>query len=937
MTSFSVSRLYSRLLPFCLWAFLGLWLALGGSFIAVYATESAAISSVTVDSNQSLLQTGITAFQSQRYREAIATWETALAQSPETPYNLNRALLLSNLSLAHQHLGELAKADLYVTEALRLFAHTFEEEGSDRHSLLDWEYYAKALNAQGWLQWRQGNLDQALEAWQQSTVAYDNAAYQPGVIGSLLNQAKVLQTLGLSRETEETLLKTQTLLDAQSDPQLKSLGLRSLGIAYRQLGKLEQSITALTDGLQHLEVQLQPTNLTATQASLFLELGNTERARWTLTSAINPTVAPQHRDDALNCYHQAASIAPSTLAQLQADANELSLYIDVLRQEDRGIELNIGSEAVGTCPLSSDIKGAASLGWISGQWQHIQASLAQLPPSRAAIELQLNVVNSLTKLRGTLSESELLEPTWAEMGQALAIAVDQATQLDDGRTASYAMGQLAHIYERNGQWANAQSLTKEAIRLIEAKDIQAEDILYRWEWQLGRILAKQGKRERAIAAYDSAYKTLKTIRGNLISINADIQFSFRDNVEPIYREFADLLLQADSGYPDIYQANLKRATEVIDDLQLAELENFLGCNLSSRLQLSERTVDPTAAIIYPIILSDRIEVILKLPNTSKLYQYTQFVPASEVDDTLKQLLFELGRPYRSPEGKALGQQVYDWVIKPLKRDLKTAHIKTLVFALDGSLRSIPMAALYNEETVGNETTRTYLIEEYALAITPGLNLIEPQPLKQISLDTLAFGLSQLRKDFPIHEGFLSLPYVENELDEIQNYVSIESFLNQAFTVSTLEEQTQASSFPILHLATHGQFSSDPSETFILTWDKRVGVNQLSNILRQRDQRTLKPIELLILSACQTATGDNRAALGLAGVAVQSGARSTIATLWTVDDISTADVMSALYKELSKTDVNLTKAEALQRAQVQLLQQNVPPQYWAPYILIGNWL
>ena len=641
----------------------------------------------------------------------------------------------------------------------------------------------------------------------------------------------------------------------------------------------------------------------------------------------------------MNCYHQAASIAQSPLAQLQSEANELNLYVNAWQQGDGG-DLN-GDRALGTCPLLPNNRGTDPLRWVSQRWQHIQTGLGQLPTSRATIEIQLNATNSLTTLRNHLSATdsatEQLEPTWSELSQVLAIAVDQATQLNDSRTASYAMGQLAHIYELNGRWTDAQSLTRQAISLIDSKDIQAEDVLYRWEWQLGRIFAQQGKREEAIAAYDSAYKTLKTIRGNLISINADVQFSFRDNVKPVYREFADLLLLKSANDPNTAQSNLKRATAVIDDLQLVELENFLGCNLSSRLQLSEKTVDPTAAIIYPIILPDRIEVILKLPNTDELHQYTQFASAQEVDNTLRRLSFELTKPYRSPIGKGLGQRVYDWIIKPLKQDLETAHIKTLVFALDGALRSVPMAALYNEETIGDETTKTYLIEEYALAVTPGLDLIEPQPLKQISLETLAFGLSQLRDDFPEHQGFSSIPFVENELKEIESYVSIESFLNQSFTASSLEEQTQALRFPILHLATHGQFSSDPSETFILTWDERVGVNQLSAMLRQRDQRELKPIELLILSACQTATGDDRATLGLAGMAVQSGARSTLATLWSVDDISTAEVMSGFYQELSRTDVTLTKAEALQRAQVQLLKQNVPPHSWAPYILIGNWL
>ncbi len=145
------------------------------------------------------------------------------------------------------------------------------------------------------------------------------------------------------------------------------------------------------------------------------------------------------------------------------------------------------------------------------------------------------------------------------------------------------------------------------------------------------------------------------------------------------------------------------------------------------------------------------------------------------------------------------------------------------------------------------------------------------------------------------------------------------------------------SFPVVHLATHGQFSSKADETFILTWDGRINVNQLDTLLRIRETESPNAIELLVLSACQTAAGDKRAALGLAGIAVRAGARSTLASLWNVDDKSTAELMSQFYREL--TSQKLTKAEALRQAQLALL--NNPkyqhPLFWAAYVLVGNWL
>ena len=142
---------------------------------------------------------------------------------------------------------------------------------------------------------------------------------------------------------------------------------------------------------------------------------------------------------------------------------------------------------------------------------------------------------------------------------------------------------------------------------------------------------------------------------------------------------------------------------------------------------------------------------------------------------------------------------------------------------------------------------------------------------------------------------------------------------------------------MVHLATHGQFSSKLSDTFLLTWDDRLTIEGLRNLLKSRSESSATPIELLVLSACQTAEGDQRATLGLAGLAVRSGARSTLATLWSVNDNSTADLMTEFYRSL--TQQNMSKAESLRQAQLKLLKNPdfQHPFYWSPFILIGNWL
>ena len=269
----------------------------------------------------------------------------------------------------------------------------------------------------------------------------------------------------------------------------------------------------------------------------------------------------------------------------------------------------------------------------------------------------------------------------------------------------------------------------------------------------------------------------------------------------------------------------------------------------------------------------------------------------------------------------MSQKLYDWLLKPAKNVLAQSEIETLVFVLDGPLRNLPMAALHDGEQ--------YLIEKYALALTPSLQLFDPQPLAEGKLKALTAGLSKARF------GFEPLQYVEQELKQIESVIPVQVLLDRQFTTTNLDNEVNSSPTPVVHIATHGQFSSQAEDTFILAWDRPINVNQLDNVLQTRKE-SQDAIELLVLSACETAAGDEHAALGIAGVAVRSGARSTLASLWLVDDESTAQLMSDFYEQLN---AGVTRGEALRRAQQSLLQgqQYYHPRYWAAFVLLGNWL
>jgi len=267
--------------------------------------------------------------------------------------------------------------------------------------------------------------------------------------------------------------------------------------------------------------------------------------------------------------------------------------------------------------------------------------------------------------------------------------------------------------------------------------------------------------------------------------------------------------------------------------------------------------------------------------------------------------------------------VYDWLIRPAEEGQAFKNTKTLVFVLDGKLRNIPIAALFDGQQ--------YLIEKYAVALSPGLQLMAAQSLEQNKIKAIVAGISESRS------GFAALPAVESEVKQISQTIPSSMLLNQKFTSQALADRIKSSRADVVHLATHGQFSSRIEDTFLLTWDGQVNVKDLSELLKNRSGDSSKAIELLVLSACDTATGDDRAVLGLAGLAVKSGARSTIATLWPVKDKAAEMLMTRFYDQLRKPKI--TKAEALRQAQINLIHQTdfQDPFFWSAFVLVGNWL
>lgn len=723
---------------------------------------------------------------------------------------------------------------------------------------------AQALMIQGQLQLRRGDAETAYSTWQEATQLAQRADLTSLVIQGHLNQAQALQTLGLYRQALRVLTQAQDTLATVTDAQLKVTGSRSLGNTLRVLGNFDRARAVLQDSLALAEQAQLPSEISAT----LLSLGNTAQA----------ANRPQ---EALAFYQRAAATAPLPQQQIQAQLNQLALLIDLNQTDDAHALLPTATQA-----------------------------LAHLPTTRSTLMARINLAHSQMRL-GSPGVAPLLITT-----------AQQAAALGDRRSQSYALGGLGAVYERAQQWQEAQRVTQEALAIAQA--IGASEIAYRWQWQLGRILKAQGDIPGAIAAYNEAVNTLQGLRSDLAAISADVQYSFREQVEPIYRQLVGLLLQptvnAAGQTVGASQTQLERARQVIESLQVAELDNFFRDACLDAQPRDIDRLDPKAAVIYPIILPDRLEVILALPN-QPLRQYTTDIAQDDVGEVI--LNFRLDMLDQVEGISEPLTAVYDWLIRPAAADLEASGVETLVFVLDSVMRNVPMAALSDGER--------FLLEQYNIAVAPGLYLLDSRPLTEQRLQVLAAGLSEAR------QGFEPLPGVAVELETIATEVPSRTLFNEAFTATGFEQTLEQRPYPIVHLATHGQFSSEASDTFVLTWDSKINAQELDTFLRGQTRDRKTAIELLVLSACETARGNDRAALGLAGVAVRAGARSTIASLWLVSDEATSLMMRRLYQELANRQQ--TKVAALRQAQLSVLQDERfrSPYYWAAFILVGNWL
>ncbi len=780
-----------------------------------------------------------------------------------------------------------------------------------------------ALVNQGKIAYDRGDFPSAVQLWERAERGYQQARDPVGVAGSQIDRAQALMAMGFDRRACKLLTETvganeeictdrlPKLRQSNLPPTLRVLALTTLGDALRRLGNFDAAQTLLVQAIE----SAKPLG-TNERAPIYIGIANTWRDLGTRdrdrterlgTPAITPPSCPlqpiasgdaaTYYQYAIACYRQAGTLA--------ADLNSLSLQVE------------IGQWLRATTASPSTI----------ADWQtrfdpvlrdRITQQVPSEPDTHTEASQQINFARSLALLP---------QPQWELAITLLNQAITTSSQKDRKLILTEATGTLGWLYEQKGERELALKFTQQAVDLAAG----STDRGYQWEWQLARIFQSQSDAPKSLAAYDRAIAASEGTRRNLRIVNPDAQFSLRDNVEPLYRSAIDLSLRQP-------QPNFPAIIDRLDALKLIELENFLQCQLGE-YRSPNRAVANNAAIFYPVILADRLETILQIGN--KFHRFVVPVRRSQLTATIDRFQTDLNQPQYGWNDDA-ASQLYDWLIRPAQPYLSAvrgAFLKEnrqLVFVMDGALQNIPVAALFDR------STEQYLVDRYPVAVTPGLQILGAQSPQGDRSGILIGGLTTAsgRKDGNRSNIYEPLTHATAEIRAIKSLFkrSIE-LVGRDFTATNLRQTLATGDYATLHLATHGRFSSDPRQNFIVTAtdDKSIGTRDridlpdLQRILKQGKQK----IDTIVLSACETATGDRRAALGLAGTAIQSGAASTIASLWAVDDLATAQLMREFYTSISRD--RASKAAALRTAQRSIRQQYPHPYYWASFVLVGNWL
>lgn len=781
--------------------------------------------------------------------------------------------------------GAFADSAVHWMDAAKLY----EQEGNARKQSQALTHLAYALQQDGQVRQANVTLQAALRLSEQSGDRTQSAV----ILGRMGNTAFAL---GQGDLAIEHFKKSLDIVRSAKKPAIEAALLNDLGNAQMLMKQLIEAVdvyaASRTLAVQTAQPALAMTALT-NLAAAFMENGQYGEALQKLDLAFSDARTLEDSHAKASSYLNiglgyedllATVTAPKKLAEPE---RQFASNTQPLSTDTRGLSVGAGASTKGVPPIPPNPSN-----------KPISKSPVSVPPLPSSRSLAQQAMESFQQ------------------------AADIAARLGDSRTESYALGYLGSHLEKDRRYPEALALTRKAV--FAAQKAEATDSLYQWHWQTARLLKATGNSDGVLPAYQRAVTLLKPIRYEFSVGYQGRHHSFRDSVAPLFLEFEDVLLRraASAQNAQDTQQWLVQVRDAAEASRVAELQDYYrdDCvtNARSRRGGGERIPEDTA-VIYPIMLPDRLELLVE--TSSGLQRVGVPVTADQLTREARDFR-RLIQDRRSNTYLPPAQRMYSWLLAPLQAEFSSRRIQTVVFVPDGPLRSIPVAALHDG--------RRFAIERYFVAVTPSMELTDLQSANLSNTSLLSMGLTEAVQGFP------ALPNVASEVSTLKSLYGGKLLLDNQFLVPALEQEIKDKDVNVVHIASHGQWEPEASKSFLLAYDDKISMNRLSQLVGLLEYR-LAPLELLTLSACETAVGDDRAALGLAGVAIKAGARSALATLWFVDDQATSELVAEFYRQLRTQSV--TKAEALQQAQLMIKRMpgHEHPSFWAPFLLISNWM
>ena len=830
------------------------------------------------------------------YPSAIAALEKALALAqPQDP--AQQALLLSELGLVYSLQGQLQTALRLYRRALTLTKSTADR--AQQAGMLD-------KIALSYLKF--GRFSEAIQSFQQALQISQELKFTFGEANTLNNLGVAYSKLG---QRDLALKHHQQALRLFRDLQSTAAAARARASEATTLNNLA---AIHTDGAQY-----DAALASYRQALAVAEKLDNPRLWATILNNIaivheqqnRPALALSHYKQSLNAAREIGSLtqegtALNNIGELLLDGGQPAIALDYLQQA-----LVLHQE---TGDRLSEADTLSNLGYLLEQ---------QGQPEIAIIFLK-QAVNQWETVRGNLGDRPTQQQTFtdtvADIYHHLADLLLQSDRILEAQRVL----DLLKVQELS-DYLQVRSIP-EAQQGIDILPLEAELIE-----DYGRELARQvalGRQLQAIPR-DPEQRTPE-------------QEQRRREIEAeqktIRRELIDFI-----ETPQVQAAAARRRQSAQGEALELKLLNGLQDKLA---ELGEDVV-----LLYPLVLEDRLELILVTQYAPPL-RHSVPVSRTELNTAILAYRQALRDPYSDPI--PLAQQLYDWLIRPLEPVLQTSEAQTLLYAPDGQLRYIPLAALHDGQ---QWLAERYRVNHITTASLPNLNDSSQ------SLDILAGAFGTQGQSVELASNrltFVGLPFTIDEVQTLADSIADTTpLLNAEFSLA--ETEAQMSDYSILHLATHAAFViGAPNESFILFG------NGDRATFRDVEVWPLINTDLVVLSACETGVGgirdgDGKEILGFGYLMQQAGAKAAIASLWQVSDGGTQVLMNAFYAALSQ---GYSKAESLRLAQQALIngpsaaagnrRANVEvintltgepfspgrlshPYYWAPFILIGNGL